>query len=380
MDFVKALPKVYGKSVILTVVDRFSKYAHFISLGHPYTASSVARAFFMDIVWLHGFPESIISDRDPVFTSNIWRELFKLVGVKLRMSTAFHRQTHGQSEAVNKTIAMYLHCITGDRPRAWLDWLPWAEYCYNTTFYSALRTTPFQVIYGRAPPPMLPYWPGSAQLQAVDAMLTDRDTFISEVRTKLLQAQEYARRYYDAGHRPREFAVGNWVWLRMLNRPAQSLAPGARGKLGTWYAGPFQVLEQVSEVAYRLLLPADARIHDVFHVGVLKPFHGEPPAATPPLPPLQHGRLLPLQEHVLRASLCRGVWHVLIQWEGMPPAEATWEPVDSFRVAHPAFQLEDGLFAEGGEMLWSARFIKGGGKVASRACRAAAPPRLLQQD
>jgi transposase InsO family protein len=135
MDFVKALPKVYGKSVILTVVDRFSKYAHFISLGHPYTASSVARAFFMDIVWLHGFPESIISDRDPVFTSNIWRELFKLVGVKLRMSTAFHRQTHGQSEAVNKTIAMYLHCITGDRPRAWLDWLPWAEYCYNTTFY-----------------------------------------------------------------------------------------------------------------------------------------------------------------------------------------------------------------------------------------------------
>jgi hypothetical protein len=74
------------------------------------------------------------------------------------------------------------------------------------------------------------------------------------------------------------------------------------------------------------------------------------------------------------------VWHVLIQWEGMPPAEATWEPVDSFRVAHPAFQLEDGLFAEGGEMLWSARFIKGGGKVAARACRAAAPPRLLQQD
>jgi transposase InsO family protein len=77
------------------MVDRFSKYAHFISLGHPYTASSVVRALFMDIVRPHGFPESIISDRDPVFTSNIWRELFKLVGVKLRMSTAFHPQTHG---------------------------------------------------------------------------------------------------------------------------------------------------------------------------------------------------------------------------------------------------------------------------------------------
>jgi len=66
MDFVKALPKVHGKSVILTVVDRFSKYAHFIPLGHPYTASSVAQAFFQDIVRLHGFSESIVSDRDPV--------------------------------------------------------------------------------------------------------------------------------------------------------------------------------------------------------------------------------------------------------------------------------------------------------------------------
>jgi transposase InsO family protein len=78
----------------------------------------------MDIVHLHSFPDSIVSDRDPVFTSNIWRELFKLAGVTLRMSTAFHPQTDGQSEAVNKSIAMYLCCITGDRPRAWLEWLP----------------------------------------------------------------------------------------------------------------------------------------------------------------------------------------------------------------------------------------------------------------
>lgn len=223
-----------------------------------------------------------------VFTSNIWRELFKLAGVALRMSTAFHPQTDGQSEVVNKTIAMYLRCITGDRPRAWLEWLPWTEYCYNTAFHSALRTTSFQVVYGRPPPNMLPYQPGSAQLQAVDAMLIDRDAFLVEVRTRLLQAQEYARRYYDANHRSLEFAVGDWVWLCMLNKPTQSLAAGARGKLGLRYAGPFQVLERVGEVAYRLRLPADAKIHDVFHVGVLKSFHGDPPASTPPLPPIQH--------------------------------------------------------------------------------------------
>jgi len=123
MDFVEGLPKVGGKSVILTVVDRFSKYAHFIALSHPYTASTVARAFFDGIVRLHGFPTSIVSDRDPVFKSHMWRNLFKMAGVQLRFSMAFHPQTDGQSEIVNKVLAMYLRCATGDRPRAWVDWL-----------------------------------------------------------------------------------------------------------------------------------------------------------------------------------------------------------------------------------------------------------------
>ncbi|XP_066347721.1 uncharacterized protein [Miscanthus floridulus] len=123
MDFIEGLPKVVGKSVILTVVDRFSKYAHFIALGHPYTATSVARAFFDGIVRLHGFPLSIVSDRDPVFTGHVWRDIFKMASIQLRMSIAFHPQTDGQSEVVNKVIAMYLCCVMRDRPRAWVDWL-----------------------------------------------------------------------------------------------------------------------------------------------------------------------------------------------------------------------------------------------------------------
>jgi hypothetical protein len=93
MDFIEGLPKVVGKSVILTVVDRFSKYAHFIPLGHPYIVTSMARVFFDDIIRLHAYPSSIISDRDPVFTGNMWRDLFGLASVKLSMSTAFHPQS-----------------------------------------------------------------------------------------------------------------------------------------------------------------------------------------------------------------------------------------------------------------------------------------------
>jgi hypothetical protein len=220
MDFMEGLPHVNGKSVILTVVDRFSKHVHFIALSHPYTAASVAKAFFKAIVRLHGFPRSIVSDRDPVFTGNVWKDLFKLAVVQLRISTAFHPQTDGQSEIVNKTIAMYLRCITGDRPRAWLDWLPWAEYCYNTSYHSALKATPFEVVFGRSPPALLPYTEGSAAIETVDNMLRDRDAFLQDVHERLLQAQAYAKCHYDGHHRALEFAVGDWVLLRLLHRSA----------------------------------------------------------------------------------------------------------------------------------------------------------------
>jgi hypothetical protein len=98
-------------------------------------------------------PSSIVSDKDPVFTRHVWRNLFKMVVVTLCMSMTFHHQTDGQTEVVNRVIATYLRCVTSDRPRAWLDWLPWAEHCYNTSYHSALRATPFVVVYKRSPRP-----------------------------------------------------------------------------------------------------------------------------------------------------------------------------------------------------------------------------------
>lgn len=114
MDFVEGFPKVHGKSAILTVVDRFSKYTHFLALAHPYTASSVARIFFDEVVRLHGMPSSIVSDRDPIFTSNFWTELFHLASVKLHINSAFRPQTDGQTKVVNRIITMYLRCLSGD--------------------------------------------------------------------------------------------------------------------------------------------------------------------------------------------------------------------------------------------------------------------------
>jgi hypothetical protein len=90
MDFITGLPKSGNKSVIMVVVDRLSKYAHFCALQHPFTASMVAQIFMDRVFKLHGMPHSIVSDRDPTFTSNFWQEMFKLQGTQLHLITAYH--------------------------------------------------------------------------------------------------------------------------------------------------------------------------------------------------------------------------------------------------------------------------------------------------
>jgi transposase InsO family protein len=209
LDFMEALPRVRGKSVILTVVDRFSKYAHFIPLAHPYSTETVAQAFFSDIVRLHGMPQSIVSDRDTVFTSTFWQELMRLMGAKLHMTSAFHPQSDGQSEAANKVIAMYLCCFTGDRPREWLRWLPWAEYMYNTAYQSSLRDTPFHVVYGRHPPSIRSYEEGDTRVAAVAKTMAERDAFLADVCHRLEQAQAVQKKFYDAKHRAVSYNVGD---------------------------------------------------------------------------------------------------------------------------------------------------------------------------
>jgi transposase InsO family protein len=314
IDFIEALPKVHGKTVILSVVDRFSKYCHFIPLAHPYTAESVAHAFFADIVRLHGVPQSIVSDRDPVFTSAFWQELIRLTGTKLYMSSAFHPQTDGQTEAANRVIVMYLRCFTGDRPRQWLRWLPWAGYTYNTAYQSSLCDTPFRVVYGRDPPTIRSYEPGETRVTTIAQEMEERAAFLDDIRYRLEQAQAVQKRVYDQHHSPVSFQVGDWALLRLRQRAVASLPRSATGKLKPRYVGPYQVTELINEVAVRLQLPPGARLHDVFHVGVLKKFVGNPPAMPPLLPPLLHNVVVPAPARVTRARLARGVRQVLVEW------------------------------------------------------------------
>ena len=157
MDFIKGLPPSKGHTVIMVMVDRLTKYVHFVPLKHPLTTKTITKKFITYIVKLHGVPTSIVSDRDKIFVSSFWKNLFQLQGTTLNMSLSYHPQTDGQTEVVNRTLEQYLHCFAGDQPRKWLEWLTWAEYSYNTSFHSSTKMTPFEVVYGISPPNLLSY-------------------------------------------------------------------------------------------------------------------------------------------------------------------------------------------------------------------------------
>jgi hypothetical protein len=136
-----------------------------------------------------------------------------------------------------------------------------------------------------------------------------------------------------------------------------------RGKPGPKFFGPFQVVDKVGDVTYKLQLSAGAKIHDVFHVGLLKPFHSTPPSSPRTLPPLRHGcaYLEPLP--IIKSRLARGKHDVLVQWKGLPAAESSWVTLDEFRQLYPSFHLEDKLIVQGGrDVMWGLQYSRHGKK------------------
>ncbi|GJW40286.1 transposon Tf2-12 polyprotein [Tanacetum coccineum] len=175
MDFIDGLPKSEGYSTILVVVDKLSKFGHFIPLKRPYKAADVASLFLQHITKLYGMPEKIISDRDPIFLSNFWKELFKAHKTNLAYSTAYHPQSDGQTEVVNRCVETYLRCFSGETPTGWSKWLPLAQYWYNTSHHSSLQMSPYQALFGQTPPSYIHYHPKDSPNQAIDTLLRDRE-------------------------------------------------------------------------------------------------------------------------------------------------------------------------------------------------------------
>ncbi|CAH9143923.1 unnamed protein product [Cuscuta epithymum] len=353
MDFITGLPSSNGYTVIMVVIDRLSKYAHLASLKSDFNSKQVAELFIKTVVKLHGFPKTIISDRDKVFTSQFWQHMFKLSGTTLKLSTAYHPQTDGQSEALNKCIEMYLRCFTFANPKEWCKLLPWVEYWYNSSFHHSTGITPFKAVYGREPPSLFRYTFNHQDPPSVQKQLEERDAILSQLKDNLQKAQQHMKKYADLRRKPFEMEVGDLALVKLQPYRQHSVALRKNQKLGLRYFGPFPVIQRIGEVAYKLLLPPSARIHPVFHCSQLKPCKGDHATSYVPLPITTSEFGLTLQPEAILQSrvVIRNQQQVppgLIKWEGLEEHEATWEDIKAMQSAFPDFNLEDKVSFKGG--------------------------------
>ncbi|OMO68489.1 reverse transcriptase [Corchorus capsularis] len=341
MDFISGLPKSHGKDVIMVVVDRLSKYAHFIPLSHPYTAVIVAQAYMDNVYKLHGMPETVVSDRDQVFLSSFWKELFILLGAKLHMSTSYHPQTDGQTEVTNRSLETYLRCFSGEHPSDWVKWLPTAEFWYNTHFHSSAKATPYEILYGQPPPVHMPYIPGESRVDVVDRSLKAREDTIQVLKFHLHRSQHRMKQLADKKRTDRNFEVGDLVYLKLQPYRQISVLRRPNMKLAARFFGPYPVVKKIGEVAYELALPCGSKIHPVFHVSQIKKHIGKAPAHAQ-LPVLDsHGIIAREPTAILERRMVkrrgRAVTEALVLWSNSFPEDATWECLFDLQKKFPDF-------------------------------------------
>ncbi|WVZ89243.1 hypothetical protein U9M48_035669 [Paspalum notatum var. saurae] len=332
MDFIVGLPRTQkGYNSIWVVVDRLTKVAHFIPVNTTYSGAKLAELYISRIVYLHGVPKRIISDRGSQFTSRFWEQLHNSLDTKLRFSTAYHPQTDGQTERTNQILEDMLRACAIQYGTSWDKCLLYAEFSYNNSYQASLKKSPFEALYGKR----------IRQVFGPD-IIQDAEQQLWIVQENLRVAQSRQRSYADVRRRDLSFKVDDHVYLKVS--PMRGIRRfNMKGKLAPRYIGPFKILEKKGEVAYRLELPPSlSGVHDVFHVFQLKKCLRVPEEQAP-LEGLEVQENLTYTElpvKILDTSerntrnkkikMCR------VQWSHHTEAEATWEREDELKEAYPA--------------------------------------------
>ncbi|MCO5562216.1 hypothetical protein L7F22_015842 [Adiantum nelumboides] len=258
MDFIFGLPKsIHGNIGIWTIVDRFSKQAHFIPIKKTIKAHQMATLFISQIFKYHGLPTSIVSDRDPRMTSNFWKGLFENLGTRLNFASAYHPQTDGQSEIANLTILDLLksYVTEVDQRSQWEKYLRLVEYAYNNTAHTSTGKAPSEVIEGRPKSPLLLKVHG--KIFAADEYSRDLKESFQKIKEAISISQQNQKAAANKHRRALAFKENDWVLLKFPKdqlRHTSGKNPTRHqkyyAKLAKRYYGPFQILKPINVMAH----------------------------------------------------------------------------------------------------------------------------------
>ncbi|MCO5592304.1 hypothetical protein L7F22_046304 [Adiantum nelumboides] len=263
-------------------------------------------------------------------TSLFWRGLFENMGTTLKFSSSFHPQTDGQSEEANSTVLDLLKCYVSEHKGKWEQYLPLVEYAYNNTVHSSTGKAPFEIVEGgKKVPPILHT---KDKIFEADKYVQDMDEMYKKVKVALEKTQAKQKKAADSHRREMVFSLGDWVLLRFEKARLKKMKGKERlfPKLSMRYYGPFQVCDKISDVAYRLKLPESWRIHNAFHVSLLRPYVGDVPEDLPveDQPEVEEldeilvpEQILAHKERKVKGKVARCY---LVKFRNYPPMDAKW--------------------------------------------------------
>ena len=342
LDFVMMPPNREGHNCCVVFVCHKSKLVRLFAAtatgdkDNPLSAAAVARIYFNNIFRHYGLCSAIVSDRDSRFVSAFWRELHQLCGTSLFMSTAFHPQSDGLTERANRTFLTTLRCVLCDHGGDWVDHLPQVEFAMNNSINASTGMSPFYMCLGYHPRVPASVNVHAANVPAAAEFVEHMQSIWKQSEDSMLRAQLQQIEHMDKRRRVSPFKPGDLVYLSTKN-----ISFDTPSKFTPKYVGPFKILElHAHGNAARLDLPATfkaRRIHDVFNVGLLKPYFERPVEMGPPRvhnpPPLAVTSDGPLWEveRVLAVRKRNGQKKVFVRWAHYGPENDTWEPYARFK-------------------------------------------------
>ncbi|UTT88987.1 hypothetical protein NDA17_000106 [Ustilago hordei] len=334
LDFIEGLPplKKYDSKTydsILVIVNRLTKFAILAPTHKTVMAKQTAVLLYGHMVRLFRYPDHMVSDRGRQFISGAWKAFAEQMGVKHSLSMAYHPQTDGQTERVNQVIEQYLRMYCNYEQNDWANLLDTAAFVYNNTVHNSIGVSPFFACYGWNPKahPDIPQRLGVNDPGRFEYLMDGKER-CKYLQEQIREAQRRSVNQYNRKHKDIEFKVGDMVYINRRNWKTRRPTP----KLDTRFAGPYPVQERVGRRAYRITLPANLRVHDVFHVSMLEPARTSSlpqRAEQPTIPSLPDEDLDFEVEALIDKRSHNGTTEYKVLWRGYSEEAASWEPVEN---------------------------------------------------